>query len=583
MRRSSIQSACRKSLASFLFAVTVAALVGSRAAAQDLDGAPSTGQEEVRVLYEDFLHFARLGKFTEANAYANRLLEHSDLSPATLLQIADTDSNSVATLITLIGHTSLREPAQRVLDLIREGEFIQRQDVSRIRANVEKLSGPPQMEYNAIQRLKESGEYAIPVMVETLQTPNSPELSPRIIRALPQLGKAAVSPLVIALNTSNADVQRDLVWALGEVGYPQAIPYLLKLMQNPNLPAESMRTARESLQRIASTSDRPAAESAIEAFMRLANQYYNEQGSVKADPRIPIANVWYWEEERLNAKQVPTEIYGSIMAMRACEEALILQPNCREAIALWLAANFRREARLGMDVESIESDSGTDADSTRPVDFPRSIYFARSAGPEYCHLVLGRAVKDLDKDVALGAIAALDLVAGEPSLIGLEDFKQALVKALEFPDTEVRIKAAIALARALPQASFTGSDLVAPVLAEALLQGSNEQYLVVDADRENVNRIAQGLRESGATVVAESNFYVAMDRMRSELPAVSGIILSTDLQTPALNTALVELREENRLSRVPVIVLCRAGQEYRAEANESDRQLRMLQATADRR
>jgi len=565
MRRSAQSRCCIAAVLSSTALVLAFAGTALAQEAQETQRAKAAPPAELAQAFNDFLHYARLGKFTEAKAFAQKVVEYPNLDPVDLLHVADQDKQSIATLITMIRHTSLREPAQQVLDLIREGEFKERQDTSRIHTNLEKLGGTPQMEFNAIQRLKESGEYAVPELVSALQNSAYENLWPRIIRALPQLGKPAVSPLVEALQVDNADIRRNLVWALGEIGYPQAIPYLLRIIADPGQSDRVREAAQEAVQAIWRTSDRRIEETATDAFVRLSAQYYYEHGSVAADPRLTAANVWYWESSALIAKQVPTEVYGTVMAMRCCEHALALTPDRHDAISLWLAADFRREARLGMDVESIETDAGADADTTRPADFPRSIYFARAAGPEYCHHVLGRAVQDVDKPVALGAIAALDVIAGAASLVGGEAYKQPLVQALRFPDAEVRIKAAIALTRALPKSPFTGSDQVGHVLAEALRQQGREEYVVVDADEANLNRLAGEFRAAGAQVVSETNFLSAMERARRELGEVTGFVLATDIASPPIATALGQLRDEFRFARTPVVVTVKPQEEYRAE------------------
>ena len=554
----------RRVVVSILAAVALlAGLAPAMSFGQAADATQSSS--ELGSLFGDFLHYARLGKFIEAEAYAKKLLAHPDANGQSLLELADKDKQSRATLITLIKHTSINEPAQQILDLIREGEYEQRKDIARIRANIERLGGAPQMEFNAIQRLKESGEYAIPEMINALRDSERKNLWPRIIRALPQIGKPAVAPLVIALEVSDRDVRQNVVAALGEIGYPQAVPYLLKLQADPEQPELVRSAVSEALAKIEMTSDREAADSAVAAFVRLANQYYNDHGSVRADARLSTANVWYWDDGMLQAKVVPTEIHAPIMAMRCCEEALLLTPDHHPAIALWLSANFRREARLGMDVESAEADAGGDADSTRPANFPRSIYFARAAGPLYCHMVLGRAVADLDKPVALGAIAALDVVAGASSLVGSEDYKQPLVQALRFPDAEVRIKAAIALARALPKRDFVGSDVVGYVLAEALRQGGQPQYVIVDADQDNLNRLAGEFRGLGADVVAETNFLTAMNRARKELAGINGFVLAANVEDPSLSNAIRNIRSEFRFAQTPIVAIFEDEREYVAD------------------
>lgn len=540
---------------------------------------PSGGKDDVASVYADFLHFARLGKFDEAKAMADKLLAHSDLTPLALLAASDRDKESVPTLLMLIKHTTLSETSQKILDVIREGEFEKRKETSRIRENIDKLGGPPQMEFAAIQRLKESGEYAIPEMIDALHDGSKAKLAPRIVRALPQIGQSAVGPLVYALGIEDREIRKHVIWALGEIGYPQAVPYLLQIARDEDQSNELREAALSSIGRIVRTSDRAAPTSTVSAFLALANQYYDEHGSVRADPRVPKANVWYLRDDRLTAVEVPREIFGPVMAMRCCEEALLDAPADADAMALWLAGNIRREARLGMDVESTEPDASADADATRDPGFPRSVYFARAAGPEHCHLVLGRAVADTDKHAALGAIAALEAVAGESSLVGSESHKQALVEALRFPDAEVRFKAAIALARALPRTPFRGADLVGHVLSEAVRQTGEPQYVLATGDSTELNRMADELRASGARVVAETNFHAAMERARRELQHVNGFILGTDLESPPVATATGELQREYRFTAMPVVLMVYPDQSHRAEMAVLSHQ---LVAEADR-
>jgi len=520
---------------------------------------------EIASLFGDFLHFARLGKFDEADAFGKSLLEHPDLTPKALLEAADKDKYSHRTLITLINNTSISNRAQAIMDVIREGEYDVRKERSRIRENVDKLAGPPQMEYNAIQRLRESGEFAIPEMVDVLLDESRKGLWPRVIRALPQIGNGAVAPLVMALGIDDVNVKQNIIWALGELGYPQATPYLLKILTDDNQDSLIKQAAVKAIEQIHRRSPQAKMPDPALMFHKLAEQYYDEEGSVKADPRVPTANVWYLREGRLIAVAVPTEIHGAVMAMRCCEEALLLSPDFADAIALWLAANTRREARLGMDVESAEADAGADADQTRPDNFPRSIYFSRAAGPVYCHRVLGRAIEDRDKQVALGAIAALDVVAGAGSLVGAESYKQPLIDALHFPDAEVRIKAAIALARSLPKDSFTGADVAPHVLAEAIKHRGEQQFVVVDADTTNRNRIVGELRQSGATVVADANFLAALQRARAELPSISAFFLATDIESPNTVQAAESLRGEYRFATTPIVILEKPQQSHRTE------------------
>ncbi|HEY3242732.1 MAG TPA: HEAT repeat domain-containing protein [Phycisphaerae bacterium] len=539
----------------------------------------------VKSLFNDFLHYARIGRFQAANAHARALLAHPKLDPVELAQLADADPQSIHTLILIVKNSSLSESATKVFDVIHQGEFEMRKDPVRIKQNIDKLGGDPQTEYNAIKHLSESGEYAIPWMLQALDDPARRELRPRIVRALPKIGKSALNPLVIALNNvPDADLKMIIVRALGQIEYGQSIPYLSKLIATEGVTAELRTAASEAIARIANAIGHHVGESPAQQFFALSEQNYNEHGSVKADPRDPIANVWYWDASNrfLNKIAVPTAIFGPIMAMRTSEEAIRFQPDYRDAIALWLAADIRREARLGMNVESGEADSKQAADETRPPNFPRSIYFVRAAGPAYAHLVLQRAVADRDGAVALGAIAALQSVAGASSLIGSEDYKQPLVQALEFPDAVVRIKAAIAIGRALPTSPFFGAQNVVPILGQALAQSGKGNVIVVDPDGENLNRVMGLLRNPNITVLGEANFLKALERARRELDSVSAILLASDIRDPGLSAAVGALRKEFVFGATPIIVLTKPKEEgLAADVVAANRGVAQVDAAAD--
>ncbi|MCP4589536.1 MAG: hypothetical protein GY842_02205 [bacterium] len=527
---------------------------GVEDAVEAADAPADDSEKGVQALFADFLHYARMGRFEEARAYATRLLDHPDLDPVELLEWADRDRGSLDTLITVISHSSVGREAQRVLDVLREGEHLKRQDPQRIGANIDKLGGAPQAEYHAIQALRDSGEYAVPWMVQVLVDRSREDLAPRIIRTLPQIGQPAVNPLVAALETADLDLQQTLVRALGEIGYPHAVPYLKKLFTEGDLPDGGRAAVDEALARIARQCGRSFPGSAAEDFIRLAEQYYNEEGVLRADPRLPSANLWYWRDGFVDSVVVPRDIHGPIMAMRCAEYALRLEPARVESIPLWLAANIRREAYLGMNVESGEP-VVSELDPSRPDGFPRALYFSRAAGAQHCLDVLDRANRDQDTLVALGAIAALRTVAGPSALVAYRGATQPLVQALTFPDASVRIKAALALAEARPRASFSGADWVIPVLTEALGHVGEQFYIVVDPDSANLNRIVELLRQQGAEVLGESNFYKAVEQVRKDRRLVAGVFLSAAMENPGVWPAVAELRREFRYRLTPVVLL----------------------------
>lgn len=533
------------------------------ASAQDDDqptAAPAAqppAEDDNRDLFANFLHQAVVGKFNRADAYAKSLLANNP-DPLEVLKYADEFSNSMKILFQLVNKIGVSDSAKGVIDLIREGELLQRKNPARILLNIEKLGGDPQTEFNAIARLRGSGEYAIPWLVAALQDQDQSQIHNRIISMLPRMGKDAVNPLVMALSMDDQSTKQFVVRALGQIGYAQALPYLFAVLQDHATSFELRTIVDDALAQIISSRASLPSTTAAEGFLNLARQYYADQGSVKADPRFEFANVWYWREGRLTRTEVPRRIFNEIMAMRCCEQAsrLAAGQTADEAVAIWLAANIRREAELGLDVESVQTIDAASADPTKVEDFPRSAYFARAAGARYCHRVLELAIRDREPAVALGAIAALRLIGGKTNLLGAAQQTEPLAEALKFPDLVVRLKAALALAHALPARSFVGADRVVPTLSEALAQTGGAYCLVIEPDEANRNRVMDALRNDQTIAVGEADLYAALDRARLELPTISAILLATDVK-PDFSEAVNRLQSNNLYAMTPIVLLAK--------------------------
>ncbi len=519
-----------------------------------------------RSLAEDGWHLAAIGRFQLADAHF-KALDEANPDPVALLELARQNPNRHDILLKLINHAEVGPSVRRFLEILNQGEDILRRDPYEISININRLGGPPRMAYNAINRLKTSGEYAIPHLIRALQDAGQISLHPAIIQVLPKIGRAGLNPLCQALGIGDDVTKGILIRATAEIGYQQAVPYLAKIARNPS---ESGEVRAEAEKALASFGISPGSDLSI-LFLKLAELYYAGTDSLRADPRMDAANVWYLRDNTLRFIPVPTNIFNSVMAMRCCEESLLANPNGEESTALWLAANFRREAQLGLNVESAEADPLADKDSTRPEHYPRSIYFARAAGARYNHMVLSLALRDRDPGVALGAIAALGETAGEPSLVGAEDLKQPLVRMLSFPNRQVRTKAALTLGRALPKTSFSGAENVIPVLSEALLQSDRQAALIVDPDGDLRNKFQALLRAGGFECAIGPTLYQALQNGKdANLTSFDVILLGSDIEKPAVASAIGELRSNFQSAATPILIVAKEDDIGRARRVSRD-------------
>jgi tetratricopeptide (TPR) repeat protein len=498
---------------------------------------------------DDGWYFSTLGRFDVAAANFRALLDNKP-DPVALLEFIDLVPQRRDVLLRLTDNPVVGDAVQEVLQALDRGEEQIKADPVRIKHRIEQLAGPPRAYQNSVTLLAQSGEWAVPFIVEYLREPDKSALTQPILRALPQIGHAAVNPLVYAIRVENPVVQTYLVRALGQIGYAQALPYLLQLRDDPNTAPDVAAAVQEALAQLAG---RGAAIdpnlTAASAFYALANEYYADASSLAADPRLDTANVWFWRAGLVQNMPVPTQVFNEVMCMRCCVEALRLNPNLEDALALWLAADFRRVAQLG---------DGTD--TTVPEDFPAPLYFAQSAGTRVCLKALSRALDDKHPAVALGVIEALRNIAGPASTTAGADGRLPLAEALLFPDQIVRIKAALTLGAARPVEPFQNYQNLMPVFAEALLLHNGvRRAAVIDPDEESANAFAGMLRAQGYEVVVDGEFNRGLEKVREQTPTLDVIFLASNVQNPSLNQALAHLRNEFRFSSTPVVLIAKRG------------------------
>lgn len=552
---------------------------GARTAADFAD--QSLGQQ-----FQNYMHFVQVGRFDVADKlFGDNLVNRPELNPMTpegaetLIAATEARDDTNETLLRLINHSTIGENARRLLDLIREAHEIKWKDPQRILANIELLAGDPMQWKVGLERLQESGEYAVPWMLGVLSDPRSERLHPFVIRALPKLGKRAINPLLAGLELENESVRQVVIRALGKIGYPQALPYLQAIAQSASEPVSIRSIAEEALRDLVLADKKVLEARASATFRDLAEQYYAAVESLRPDPRLePWANVWKVREgakpgeDQLTPIKVPIAIYNLVSCMDCCKRSLVLEGDQAGTLALWLAANFRREARLGLNVQSEETIDATALDRTRPENFPRSIYFARTAGPHCCQIVLRRALADRDRMVALGAIAALNVTAGAAGLTTPEDPSgTSLGEALYFPDLLVRVEAALALGRALPTESFRGAAEVVPVLASVVTPADRSFFLVVDPEPASRHVMLEGLSGTGAEVIAAEGLTQGLSQARQRFTHLDGLFLASDVKLPAVIESLRTIGADDRFGLAPVVILIKEGDNF-------ERIVRQLQA-----
>jgi len=514
--------------------IAVAVFAGSTFSAQGQD-------KELRNNWTEFLDYTVIGKFDLAKGYAQALLD-SNPDPEKLLELSKENLQGYQILLRARENTydaELADLSGKVVAIIEQGRFIRRSSPAIIAEEVRRLSGTERGWYIAVKRLRDAGEYAIPFMLDALADTTRENEWPDIVRALPQIGRGAIRPLAAAMQTDNVTVKSEIITALGKIGYPQGQPYLKYVIENDE--SEDLRNdARKALSRIDPDSLQVPA---VELFYQLGEKYYYQAESLAPAEDVSFANVWFWDADagKLTREEVDDDYFNELMAMRCCEWALRADAGYGPAIGLWIASFFKAESA---GVEKMPNYFGA-----RHAD---ALVYATTAGVEYLHQALARAVTDKNAYVALGVIEALGTTAGEKSLLYKLGPSQPLLQSLSFPDRMVRYSAAIAIGMAGPTEPFAESPLVTTNLAEALGQGP-------DAEGAGGNGWNAEIADSYALRAAETMLKLASTRnkvvdlsaaqnalqagtkdKRSEIQVLSGQTLAY-LDSPGAQRAIADM------------------------------------------
>jgi hypothetical protein len=406
--------------------------------------------------WNDFLHYTAIGRFDLAQGFGQKLID-SNPDAVELLALSEENPDGYNILLKMNAESEeLKGVSGKILDIIEKGRFIRRTDPKIIVEEIRRLSTTVRGRIAAEERLRNAGEYAIPYMLLALADISRKNEFAAITQAIPKVGRNAIRPLTAALQMEDVAVKAEIIRALGKIGYFEPLPYL-KLIMETSTSDELKSLAEKAIGDIDSSA---LKISAAELFFKLGEMYYDRAESVNVNDEYDFGNVWFWDaaKKELTRQEVDKKYFNELMAMRSCEWALKADAATGKAIGLWIAGFYRAES-AGVPMPKYFGEGHADA-----------MTYSTTAGPEYLHQALARALANKETFVALGVVEALAVNAGTKSLLYQLGTEQPLAKALTYEDQKVRYSAAIAIALALPTSGFVGSETIVENLSEAVLQ-----------------------------------------------------------------------------------------------------------------
>jgi len=554
------------SLLAMLIALAAPALAQDAAAPAGEEGtavAQEEKQRQMAELWRDLIHYIKIAESDSALSNAQALLE-AQPDPAGLYLLSEDTWGSMTTLTRGMHQKGLREPLEKIVDVIREGYRMMRTDPERIKEAIGRLENTETFEKGREQLIM-SGEYAVPQMVQALMDPNlSNTMRSLIIAVLPDLGKEAVRPLSVGLQTRDPKLREIFANALAQIEYPHAIPRLKELLGREDLLQRTREAAKTALFACAGGDKSVMQKSTASLFYELSEKYYYRAESLLPDIRSAQANVWYWREGLGPVfVAVPREIFCDIYAKRLSRTALQHDGEFYPAVSLWVSANLDLEANLP------EGKS----DPLHRADQPFARFYALASSPQYLQDVLARALKDHNTPVAMGAIRALVETAGTKTLIEpTAGGAMPLVEALTYPDREARFFAAVSLAKARPDSRFEGYQLVMNVMNSALRQSGKRVAMLIVEDLRQRNLLKDSLRELGYLVIEGEDTTKAMAAAKE----VSGVDVAVLGRKPEAADIITQLRVQPEYNALPIVVA--GGDEALRQMAKFDERLFLLPA-----
>ncbi|QDU33625.1 hypothetical protein KS4_16770 [Poriferisphaera corsica] len=506
----------------------------------------SAQQQDSKSLWADFNHYVLIARPDLAQAAGQALLEQ--VNDATLLKIVEEGDykNYEQNLLRAARVADIKDVAQQLDTRIQAARTALSRNADRIAEDIELLAQGQRQYRNAVARLTNAGQYAAPQLLETLRDDTKTNLHPYVVEAMIAVGQPMVTPLTTAITGLDPVTQAQVAQILAEIGYPQAMPQLKEVIENPKTDASAKQVAKIAFEKLANSAGISTELDAANLYFFLGQQQYNlttkGETLMGYDPSSETGILWqYTDKLGLLATPVPGEIYGDILAMRSAKRALEINNNLDNALSLYLTANLRRENKL--------ADGAIDP-SYGP-DMQPASYYGMLAGPDRMHDVLAKAILDRDATLALDAIDILSQTAGTDALVNRGKAVQPLLAALSYPDARVRFSAAVTLANARPEEAFNASFRVVPILAEAIRSTDVKTALVIAKDQESLNSKIAMLSELGYDVFGGTSY----DEIKPELNKTAAVdLLFTDVAFEDTKGLYELTNADYKLGAVPFIV-----------------------------
>ena len=426
----------------------------------------------------------------------------------------------------------------------------------RITHLIDDLTKTPEAQDYAVRHLHEAGPDAIPFLIQTLSQPDLSANNRRlIVHNMGRLDYSVIPPLVAMLNCPEPVLAADAASILGMIGRREAIPFLTFPAAFPDTPLGVHAAAQTA---IAQITGRPFSGQSVRPSQILINAawcYHRHQVHFRNDP----VTVWAWDNDRkeLIGRQVPHTEAERLLGLQLAQQALRLEPGNHEA----------RVVHISLILEKAIERAGFSSFLTKD---PATFNVVKAGGPLVLSDVLKTAIADHKAELAAVTATALGKVIDQSALSATGQ-PHPLVDAVYAPVRLVQFAAAKALVDLAPTQPFPGSSRVVPTLARFVMNQPLSRAVVIDSNPTRGSQLAGFLITLGYDAELElsgaSGFRAAAESADVEL-----ILISFDLFRSgwALHDTLANLATDSRTTAIPVFIYGPLDVQYKHPNLERD-------------
>jgi len=489
-------------------------------------------------LWEVADYLVRTGQGRQAAPYLDKFMK-SNPDDEVLLNIRD--RYGVGSVLRLDNYPETRALAAPLASMLAAASHRNATRPERIERFIQTLTKSSEEQQYAVERLRESGPYAIPPLIRRLEEPNlSREDRSLLAYNMGRLDRSAVPALIAALNSQDGRVVSDVARVLGRIGDPRAVPYLTPLAAaSPNSVVRDV--ARQSIAALTGRSFESQPRSPVRVLTDAARQYHLHKVAFPGDSTL----IWNWDANQ--KVPVPQTVSRSdaeyLLGQRLVRQALKLDPANREAQVVLLSQYLEKS------VERVGLKAVTTIDPTR------GYAAALAVGPAVLGEILRGAIADRKPELAGVAATALGQITNQ-DMMSKDGRVHPLVEALSAPGRRAQFAAARALVNMQPRHAFAGSSQVVPILARFVGNQSAPRAVVIDGNTARGGQLVGHLKAIGydgvLTRTGSEGFQAAAETADVELVIIDAHMISGAWR---LIDTVSNLRADARTAGIPIYIV----------------------------